>query len=102
MIVPPTGYDPDTGADLDEFVEVGTSGVVTTWSWQPKPAANNPLDRPFAWALIQLDGADTGLLHAVDAGSPEKIEVGARVKVRWQDERVGHINDIECFELEQS
>jgi len=102
VIVPPTGYDPDTGADLDEFVEVGTGGVVTTWSWQPEPRANNPLDRPFAWALIQLDGADTGLLHAVDAGSPEKIEVGTRVKVRWRDERVGHINDIECFDLEQS
>ena len=100
VIVPPTGYDPDTGAELDEFVEVSTSGVVTTWSWQPEPRANNPLDRPFAWALIQLDGADTGLLHAVDASSPDRIEVGTRVKVRWREERVGHINDIECFELE--
>ena len=100
VIVPPTGYDPDTGAELDEFVEVGTAGVVTTWSWQPEPRRNNPLDKPFAWALIQLDGADTGFLHAVDAGSPDKISVGTRVKVRWREERVGHINDIECFELE--
>ena len=35
------------------------------------PAAQAPAPTPFAWALIRLDGADTALLHAVDAGGPD-------------------------------
>jgi uncharacterized OB-fold protein len=57
------------------------------------------LDRPFAWALIKLDGADTPLLHAVDAGTSEAISTGTRVHVHWADEPVGAITDIACFKL---
>jgi uncharacterized protein len=38
-------------------------------------------------------------LHAVDAGSPDQMSTGARVRVRWRSERVGAITDIECFAL---
>lgn len=97
--VPPLEYDPVTAERLHEFVDVAATGVVRGWSWIPEPLEGQPLDRPFAWALIQLDGADTSLLHAVDAGTPEQIETGARVRARWRGERVGAITDIECFEL---
>jgi uncharacterized OB-fold protein len=97
--VPPLEYDPVTAERLSEFVDVASTGVVRGWSWIPRPLEGQPLDRPFAWALIQLDGSDTSLLHAVDAGSPDQMSTGARVRVRWRDERVGAITDIECFEL---
>lgn len=97
--VPPLEYDPVTAERLHEFVDVAATGVVRGWSWIPEPLEGQPLDRPFAWALIQLDGADTSLLHAVDAGAPEQMATGARVRVRWRGERVGAITDIECFEL---
>ncbi|GGM74146.1 DNA-binding protein [Lentzea pudingi] len=97
--VPPLEYDPVTAERLHEFVDVAATGVVRGWSWIPEPLEGQPLDRPFAWALIQLDGADTSLLHAVDAGSPEQMGTGARVRARWRGERVGAITDIECFEL---
>jgi uncharacterized protein len=99
VVVPPVEYDPVTSETLDELVEVGQSGEVLTWAWtQPRPA--QPLDRPFAWALVRLDGADTALLHAVDAGTEEAMATGMRVRVRWREEREGHIRDIECFEPE--
>jgi uncharacterized OB-fold protein len=98
--VPPTEYDPATGDALDEMVEVGPGGVVTTWAWVVRPRAKHPLQRPFAWALIRFDGADGALLHAVDAGDPSRIRTGARVRPRWRAERVGDIHDIECFEME--
>ena len=101
VIVPPTEYDPVTSEALDEFVEVGDAGVVTTWAWVSQPRAGNPLDRPFAWALIRLDGADTALLHAVDAGDEARMATGMRVKVRWREERVGEIQDIACFVAEE-
>ncbi len=100
VMVPPKEYDPETSEALDEFVEVGQSGVVTTWSWVSSPKQKHPLGRPFAWALIQLDGADTAMLHAVDAGEESKMRTGMRVRVRWRDETVGEILDISCFEPE--
>ena len=100
VLVPPAECDPDTGASCEELVEVGPGGVVTTWAWVSQPRAKHPLDRPFAWALIRLDGADSGLLHAVDAGSEPAMKTGMRVVPRWRAERQGAIGDIECFEPE--
>jgi len=96
--VPPFEYDPVTGDPPAELVEVGTAGTVTTWSWARRPLDGQPLGHPFAWALIRLDGADTGLLHAVDAGSAAAMRTGMRVRARWADSPAGHIRDIACFE----
>ncbi|MGH9098379.1 MAG: Zn-ribbon domain-containing OB-fold protein, partial [Acidimicrobiales bacterium] len=73
VIVPPTEYDPATGDDTGEMVEVGPGGVVESWAWVSDPLPKHPLGTPFAWALIRLDGADTAMLHAVDAGGPDKV-----------------------------
>jgi uncharacterized protein len=100
VVVPPTEYDPETSDPVTELVEVGTSGVVTSWSWAAAPRANQPLDRPFAWALIKLDGADTAMLHAVDAGDIAAMATGMRVHARFSAERTGSIRDIACFEPE--
>jgi uncharacterized OB-fold protein len=96
--VPPMEYDPVTARPLTEFVEVAADGTVVSWSWMPQPLAGQPLSRPFGWALIRLDGADTPMLHAVDAGAPERMSTGMRVRVRWAAERGNGIRDIECFE----
>jgi uncharacterized protein len=102
VIVPPTEYDPDTGEPVGDFVDVGPGGVVTTWSWVERPRKGQPLDRPFAWALIKLDGADTAMLHAVDAGDAAAMKSGMRVTARFRQERVGAITDIEGFVPEES
>ncbi|HZN73469.1 MAG TPA: OB-fold domain-containing protein [Micromonosporaceae bacterium] len=91
-------YDPVTHEPLTELVEVADEGAVVTWSWMPRPLEGQPLTRPFAWALIRLDGADTPMLHAVDAGEPGRMHTGMRVRARWTAEPIGHIRDIECFE----
>ena len=94
---PPFEYDPVTFQPPTELVEVGQAGTVTCWSWQRAALDGQPLDRPFAWALIRLDGADTAMLHAVDAGSSAAMSTGMRVRVRWAAERTGSIRDIACF-----
>jgi uncharacterized OB-fold protein len=98
VYVPPLEYDPATGAALTDFVEVADEGVVQTWTWAAAPKQGQPLGKPFAWALIKLDGADTAMLHAVDVDSPAEMSTGLRVRARWADEPVGHIRDIVCFE----
>lgn len=102
VLVPPVEYDPETGEELSEFVEVGQAGVVKTWAWLDEPRPSNPLKQPFAWALIQLDGAGTSLLHAVDAGTRDRMKTGMRVRVKWAEERTGRIQDIACFVPEES
>jgi uncharacterized OB-fold protein len=95
---PPFEYDPDTFAAPAELVEVGPEGTVLTWSWMPRPLEGQPLPYPFAWALVALDGADTAMLHAVDAGSAGRMQTGMRVRVRWAASTAGDIRDIACFE----
>ena len=68
----------------------------------PEPMPKHPLDRPFAWALIQPDGADSALLGAVDAGTPNAMATGARVVPQWAEEREGAITDLACWKLEDS
>ena len=98
VLVPPLEYDPETGEAVElGFVDIADSGTVETFAYIDQPLRKHPLQTPFAWALVKLDGADTTLLHALDA-SKDAVSNGMRVKIRWRDERQGHITDIECFE----
>ena len=98
VVVPPLEFDPVTHEPTTEFVEVSSVGTVTSWTWVPEPVKAQPFDRPFAFALVTLDGATAPLLHALDVTSPEQISTGMRVRVRWAAERTGAITDIACFE----
>jgi uncharacterized OB-fold protein len=97
---PPPEFDPVSHEAPTDFVEVGPEGVVQTWTWVTHPVKAQPLDRPFAFAMVLLDGADTPMLHAVDPGDtgPDAMSTGMRVRVRWVDEPAGDIRDIACFE----
>ena len=97
VVVPPVEYDPITGEELEELVEVGHAGEVTSWAWVAEPGDKHVLDHPFAFALIKLDGADQPMLHVVDAGDESAMSTGMRVEVRWAEEREGHFTDIEAF-----
>ena len=96
--VPPTGYDPLTSEALTSWVEVACQGHLVSWSWVAEPLPTHPFQRPFGWALVRLDGADTALLHALDAPSPAGLYCGMRMRIRWAEVKTGTIRDIVCFE----
>ena len=97
VFVPPAEFDPVTAQPLTDMVDVADEGSVVSWTWVPEALPGQPFDRPFAWALILLDGADTPLLHALDVPSAGAIATGMRVRARWTDSPVGNMNDIACF-----
>ena len=99
VVVPPTEYDPVTAEPTGELVEVGPAGTVVSWAWVTSPAPQHPLDRPFAWVLVRLDGAGTSMLHVLDAPSSEAVSTGMRVEAEFLPEadRVGRIEDIRAF-----
>lgn len=97
--LPPLEFDPSDGSAVrPELVEVGPLGTVRSWTWVAEPTSRHPLEHPFAFALIAVDGADTELVHVLTATSAEEVEVGTRVRPRWRSERRGRIDDIEGWE----
>jgi uncharacterized OB-fold protein len=102
VLVPPTEYDPSTSAEIaaegKHWVEVGPRGTVQSFTWvsSPRPG-KHALGKPFAFALIRPDNADTAILHYVDCGSADALRVGQRVAPRWRAERTGNIGDIEAW-----
>jgi uncharacterized OB-fold protein len=98
VVVPPPEYDPITHTAVADLVPVSEFGRVTSWSWVSEPVAQQPLERPFAFAQVLLDGADAPLLHAVAVDSPADMSTGMRVRIRWADEPIGTIRDIAWFE----
>lgn len=99
VVVPPMEYDPVTAAELSEFVDVGQQGQIVSFAWVKEPRAAHPMQVPFAWAMITLDGADVPMIHCVAAAAESDIATGARVEAVWADETIGFITDIRCFRL---
>lgn len=96
VICPPIEHDPETGRTLEDpdYVEVGPGGTIQTSTWIAEPTRKHPFSQPFAFALIQLDGADAPMVHAVKASSPDDVKPGARVKAQYRDERSNAITDV--------
>lgn len=93
VVVPPPEFDPVSHEATADFVDLPDTGTVTSWTWVSEPVAGQPFDRPFAFALVTLDGTDGSILHAVDVSSPDQISTGMKVRARWNGERTGAITD---------
>ena len=99
VVVPAQDYCDICAQDMSEWVEVGQEGQIVTWTVVRRDHVLYPHPAPFAYALVQLDGADTALLHTVLADDYAAITAGAKVKAVWKDERTGHIRDLDHFAL---
>jgi uncharacterized protein len=98
VMVPPVEFDHRTGEALTTWRDVSLEGTVVSWTWEPSPAADHPLDRPFAWVLVRPDGADTAMLHACAANDPSTMSVGMRVRARFAEGAEPGIAALACFE----
>ena len=99
VVVPAQDYCDLCSEDMSECVEVGQEGTVATWTVVRRDHVLHPHPAPFAYAMIQLDGADTRMLHTVLASDYAVIRPGSRVRAVWKDERNGHIRDLDHFAL---
>ena len=96
VYVPPKSTCIRCFSKLDEWVEVSNKGTLTTYAvvYQPEPL--HPVEPPFIYGIVQLDGADTGIVHFIEADI-EKVRVGMRVQAAFKDSGEGRITDIRCF-----
>ncbi|HWI42817.1 MAG TPA: OB-fold domain-containing protein [Nocardioides sp.] len=93
VVVPPPEFDPVTHQAPTDFVDLPDTGTVTSWTWVSEPVKAQPFDRPFAFVLVTLDGADAPILHALDVASADEVTTGMKVRARWSSERSGAITD---------
>ena len=97
VYVPARSICKDCFGQLDEWVEASDKGTVLTYSIEYEPKPIQPVDPPVIYGIIQLDGADTGLVHMLGEVDPEQLRVGMRVQAVFSDERVASIMDIKYF-----
>ncbi len=98
VFVPPRQVDEKDFTDLTgDWVGVGPEGRVTGFTVIRYREPYQPLPVPFGLALIQLDGADTSLVHVVRSEDLGQLAVGRRVRAVFARERKATILDIAHF-----
>lgn len=100
VYVPPRLYCEDCFTRTkDEYKELEGTGTVECYTVATINTYDEKLEEPEIWAIIEMDGADSGLTHKIEA-DPEEVESGLKVEavLRPENEREGTIKDIKHFE----
>jgi uncharacterized protein len=84
-------------AKLDDWVDVGTSGEVNTFTILYVNLKGSPLEKPEIIAFIRF--GDGGLIHRLEEINPDQVEIGMKVQAVFKppSERIGSILDIDHF-----
>jgi hypothetical protein len=102
VLVPPRMFCEACFRPTDEWIDVGQTGVVATFSICHVSWDMQPLDHPELPAVIQIDGASPGMgiLHKLGNVDPSSVAIGMRVQAVWRpsQERTGSILDIRFWE----
>ena len=83
---------------MDEWVEIGNQGTVKGFTVITHSTPIMPLEPPFAYAIIRLEGADTNFVHVIKERDPEKLRIGMKVRAVFKEKPRKRILDIEYFE----
>ena len=78
-------------------MEVSDEGTLETYTIVYKPEPIHMTDAPFAFGIIRLDGANTGIFHRLGEIDFEKIRIGMRMRAVFNEELRGDIRDIKYF-----
>lgn len=97
VYVPARSICRDCFGQLDEWVEVSNKGSLLTYSIEYGQKPIQPVEPPIIYGIIQLDGADTGLVHILGEVDPVQLKVGMIVQAVFSDKRVASIMDIKYF-----
>lgn len=101
--LPPVSTCLECATDDMEWREVGSSGVVTTYTVDRRELSIQPGERGAKiYALVRLDGADTDLFHLLGGLSPGDVRIGMRVRAVFRGKRQGNILDIQHFTPEDA
>ena len=104
VYVPPRIVCRDCFVKMEEYVEVGNEGkllafTVTNFSYTDT-TTGEPRAIPYTAAYINLDGADSNIVHSLDETDESKIRAGMRVRAVFASDRTGdYFHDIDHFTI---
>ncbi len=97
VFVPPRTTCGRCFSQLQEWVEVGDTGTLETYTQVRYTTPVQPVAAPFYYGIIKLDGADTGLAHVVGGLKGQEPRIGMRVQAVFRENRKGNMLDIIYF-----
>jgi len=93
---PPVGFCGRCWQPVADWVELSGRGTLLSFATPSQPVPE--LGERVTYGLVELEGADTRLVHVVHAaGFP--LRVGAPVQAQWNPQRSGTIQDLVGFAL---
>jgi uncharacterized OB-fold protein len=84
-------------SQLKKWVPLSDKGTLQTYTVVYHPQPTYPLKVPFAYGVIRLDGADTGIGHLLGEVDFSRLHVGMRVQAVFKEDRQGNMMDINYF-----
>lgn len=101
VVVPPRMFCEWCFRPTDSWVYLEDTGTVNTFAISYIAADATRIKEPIIPAVIEIDGASTGMgiLHMLGEVDPKSVKIGMRVKAVWKPsgERIGAITDIKYF-----
>lgn len=96
--LPPQIYCAETFAPVKKYKKVGPEGTINTFTIVHRGRDGQPME-PRPLAMIEIDGAEGGLLHWIGGCDPDKVHIGMRVKavLEPKSKRKGCLSDIRHF-----
>jgi uncharacterized OB-fold protein len=97
VFIPPRSSCEICFGKIDEWVEIGPKGKITSFCVVNYKEPYMPMEPPYVLALIKLDGADSAFTHLVSEIAPDKVKVGMTVEPVFAEQRKASILDIKYF-----
>ena len=87
---------------IDEPAEVSDQGTIMSYTAVMADMQGNPMEVPQIALMVELDGCDSWIMGVLRDVDWKAVKIGQRVKVKWKPEaeRVGSLQDMDCFEYE--
>jgi uncharacterized OB-fold protein len=97
VYVPPRAVCSRCFGQLNQWVDLAGSGTLLNYTVIHYALPVHPMKPPFAYGIIQMDGADTALTHLLGGVDVDAIQLGMRLEPVFREERQGNILDIAHF-----
>lgn len=98
VFVPPKKLCTHCFIQMSEWREVSDKGVLETFTVvHYSEPSTHPMKPPFAYGIIKLGGADTGLVHLIGEANLTSLKEGMEMKAVFREERQGSYLDIKYF-----
>lgn len=104
VFMPPRKNCPRCVVTDTTWVQLSPRGILLTYTVvRYSEAGLHPVEAPFAYGIVQLDGADTGLTHLLGEVDLEQLRPGLRVEAVFKEQelRRGEILDLLYFRPER-